>query len=117
MTYPTPVLVNMLLACQKFFASYIERDIRETGRRINVPTLNCLFLSLVDELGIINSFNYCQKHHTHFEKNIIFCLTKFSKILLNNYTKKIMDLHNSSKPHLSKISKHDYEPQVDKFYQ
>ena len=116
MTYPPPCLVMILLLCQRFFSLYIEDSIKISDQKINVNTLVYLFNRFLDSYEFINNLNYCYIHPELLYKNLKFVLVKFSKILLNNFSKKIMVSFQSDKKHLAKKSKHGHEPQIDKFY-
>lgn len=116
LTYPSPVLVHILLITQKFFSEHIENFINKSEKSISIKTLVNLFENILEDLNLINSLNYCQHHPDILIENLKYCLRIFSRILINNFSKKNNNLYNQKKKTLATKSKHDYESQIAKFY-
>ena len=116
MTYPTPLLVNIILACNKFFHKYIDAPVSDSDVNITTKNLLELFVKLVEELDLINYLEICPSHTSLFITNLDSCLEKFARIILNNFSKKVTDTYLESKQNSSKKFKDSSEPQAHKFY-
>ena len=113
MKYPTPLLINLILVCQRYFNVYLEPIIKESNQQINVPTVLNHFMNLLSELDLVGELNVCSIHPENLNKNLEFCCGKIARLILNNFSKKIVDSLMETKGNLNKRSRNT---QIDKFY-